>query len=204
MKHKNKLNNSEHVSTLEEIGAISKGHFVLSSGLHSEYYVQCATIFQYPQIAAKICQDLAKKIKEKTSNKHIDYVVSPAMGGVLVGYEIARHLNCKNIFCERVDGKFTLRRNFSLNENDNIIVMEDVITTGKSSLETYECINSFKANIIAEGCIIDRRDVKGQIGNVPVISLIDLNIPTYTEKNLPDYLKNIQITKPGSRFLNKN
>ncbi len=192
-----------YIDKLKKYSAFLEGHFILSSGLHSQYYIQCAKIFENPELAAKLCQDLMQKITEKININDIDVVVAPAMGGVLVGYEIARQLNKKTIFCERVEKKFQFRRGFSLNKNDRVLVMEDVITTGKSSLETYEIINKIGAKIIAEGCLIKRNSNITQLDNVPIISLLDLEFETYSEDNLPESLKNIPIEKPGSRFLLK-
>lgn len=196
-------NNRNYIEYLKSCGTIKQGHFVLSSGLHSEYYVQCASLFIDPQRAEELCSDLATKIKETIDISNIDYVVAPAMGGVLIGYEIAKQLGCKSMFCERVSGKFELRRGFNLNKTDNVLVVEDVITTGKSSLETYHCINSFGTNIVAEACLIDRRKAKGSLNGKTIIPLLELDIATFSEDDIPNHLKNIPITKPGSRFLKK-
>lgn len=196
-------NNQDYQKELTNCGAIMQGHFILSSGLHSEFYVQCASLFQDPNLAARLCSDLANKIRLKIGSKKIDYVVSPAMGGVLVGYEVAKQLGCKNIFCERVSGEFELRRGFHLEKTDNVLVVEDVITTGKSSLETYDCIKSTGANIIAEACIIDRRKEKDLLDGKEIISLVELDIETYNEESLPRHLKDIPAVKPGSRFIKK-
>ncbi len=189
----------------EDSKAILKGHFILSSGLHSDTYMQCARALMESARAEKICKELARKIEEKINLSDIDIVVSPAMGGVIVGYETARHLGKTSIFCERVDGKFQLRRGFELNKSDRVLVIEDVVTTGKSSRETFDLIESQGAKVIAEAAIFNRsgKNDDDVFGNIPLITLAKLNIRTFDENNVPDELKNIPAVKPGSRFLTK-
>ncbi|MBT4989693.1 MAG: orotate phosphoribosyltransferase [Rickettsiales bacterium] len=194
------VSNTDYLEILKESKAILKGHFILSSGLHSDTYIQCAQIFTNPKLAETLCNDLAKKIKAQITTP-IDYVVAPAMGGVIIGYEIARQLGVKSIFCERVDGVFEFRRGFNLNPSDNVLIVEDVITTGKSSLETVSAINKYGATILAEACMIDRRPIKEALDNISIISLIELNVETFDENNTPNKLQNIPAIKPGSRFL---
>jgi len=194
---------TEYTQILKESGALKEGHFILSSGLHSQYYVQCALIMSNPYFAKKICTNLVNKIKETIDITQINKIISPAMGGILVGYEIARQLEISNIFLERIDKKFTLRRGFNIEKEDKILVIEDVLTTGKSSLETYDLINNYEANIVAEACIIRRNPDIKQLNNVPIIPLIDLDFPTYTDDNIPSFLKDTPIEKPGSRFIKK-
>ena len=196
-------NNDNNIQTLKECNALLQGHFILSSGLHSEYYIQCAQIFSYPKIAEKLCKQLIDKISATINIEDIDVVVSPAMGGVIIGYEIARQLNKPNIFCERVSGKFELRRGFNLEDGQNVLVMEDVITTGKSSLETYNGIKEFGVNIVAEACLIKRNSKISTLDNIPLISLIDMEVPAYNTDSIPSHLANIPAIKPGSRFLKK-
>jgi orotate phosphoribosyltransferase len=188
---------------IKSTGALLQGHFVLSSGLHSEFYVQCAQVFYNPKIATELCAILVEKIKSEIDVNKLDTIVAPAMGGVIIGYEIARQLGKKSVFCERVNGEFELRRGFTLNKGENVLVLEDVLTTGKSSIETYNCIKEHNVNILAEACLIRRNPEIKALEGVPIIPLLDFQIPTYTEKNLPENLKNIPITKPGSRFLKK-
>ncbi len=188
----------------EDSKAILKGHFILSSGLRSDTYLQCARALMEPSRAERICKELAYKVKEKINIKDIDVVVSPAMGGVIVGYETAKHLNKISIFCERVDGKFQLRRGFELNENDKVLVIEDVVTTGKSSRETFELIESLGAKVVAEAAIFNRsgKDNDEVFGDIPLITLAQLNIKTFENNNIPPELRNIPAIKPGSRFIN--
>lgn len=186
-----------------EANAILKGHFILSSGLHSNTYMQCARVLMEPKRSEKLCSLLAQKIIERLGNNFADIVVAPAMGGVIVGYEIAKQLKLPSIFCERVNGIFELRRGFDIKKNARVLVVEDVITTGKSSLETYELVKKIGGNIVAEACLVDRSgdDNLEQKMLVPVISLLKVDVKTFDEKNIPIELKNIEAIKPGSRFL---
>jgi len=196
-------NQENNIALLKECNALLEGHFVLSSGLHSKYYVQCAKIMASPKYSQDFCAKLVEKLKNIIDINTIDKVVAPAMGGVIVGYEIARQLGKENVFCERVDGSFALRRGFELAEGDKVLVVEDVLTTGKSSLETYKCIKEYGAEIIAETCLIRRNPEITELDGVPIIPLLDLSFPTYKEENLPEDIANIPVQKPGSRFLKK-
>ena len=192
------LSLEESLKILKETKALIEGHFILSSGLHSPKYVQCAQLMSKPSQAAQICQSLAKKIKIELKN--IDLILSPAMGGIVVGYEIGKLLGVETIFSERVNGKFQLRRDFKIKQNTNVLIVEDVITTGKSSIECSNLVKENKANIVGYACIIDRSDGKTEI-NDKIISQIKLNIPTYKKENLPKELISIDPVKPGSRNL---
>ncbi len=185
------------LKVLKKTKALLDGHFVLSSGLHSSQYVQCARLLSQPRISNKFVSSLAAKIKKEI--KKIDLVLSPAMGGIVIGYEIGRILNKETIFCERVNKKFELRRGFSIKKNSRVLIVEDVITTGKSSLECVELIKKSKAKLVGFACLIDRSEHKKI--KYKVISQVKLEIPTYNKSNLPYHLKKIPITKPGSRFL---
>ena len=193
------MNKDEVLKHFEQTGAILKGHFKLSSGMHSETYMQCARLLSYPDVAAKLCSELAKKIKTMIPAK-IDMVVAPAMGGVVVGYEVARQLGVQGIFCERVEGTFELRRGFEIPQGANVIIVEDVVTTAKSSFETVECIKRYGGNVVGEACLVDRSSGKHNLP-FPLAALIELDIPTYAPDNLPEHLKNVEAVKPGSRFL---
>ncbi len=185
---------------LKKTKALLEGHFVLSSGLHSTQYVQCAKLLSFPHISNKFTLSLSKKIKKKI--KKIDLILSPAMGGIVVGYEIGRLLKKETIFCERVKGKFKLRRGFLIKKNSRVLIIEDVITTGKSSLECVQLIKKSKAKLLGFACLIDRSSKNNlKIKNYKIISQIKLSVPTYKKNNLPINLKNIPISKPGSRFL---
>ena len=185
------------LKVLKKTKALLDGHFVLSSGLHSAQYVQCARLLSQPRISNKFVSSLAAKIKKEI--KKIDLILSPAMGGIVIGYEIGRMLNKETIFCERVNKKFELRRGFSIKKDSRVLIVEDVITTGKSSLECVELIKKSKAKLVGFACLIDRSEHKKI--KYKVISQVKLEIPTYNKSNLPHHLKKIPITKPGSRFL---
>ena len=190
------LSLEESLKILKRTNALIEGHFILSSGLHSSKYVQCAKLMSIPNEAVKICQSLAEKIKKEFTD--FDIILSPAMGGIIVGYELGKLLNKKTIFSERVDGEFKLRRNFKINKNSKVLIIEDVITTGKSSLECAKLIKSNKAVSIGYACLIDRSNGNSQIKN-KIISQVQLDIPTFTKDNLPKELMSIEPVKPGSR-----
>ena len=192
------LSLKEYLKILRETKALLEGHFILSSGLHSPKYVQCAQLMSKPNQASKICVSLAEKIKKEFSD--FDLILSPAMGGVIIGYEIGRILRKETIFSERVNNEFQLRRDFKINKDSRVLVMEDVITTGKSSLECSKLVSSNNATIVGYACIIDRSNGKSLIKD-KIVSLIELNIPTFTENNLPVELSKIKPVKPGSRNL---
>lgn len=197
------LKEQEILQEFSAAKAILKGHFILSSGLHSDTYMQCARVLMNPQRAEKLCATLAKKIEARLGKNFADLVVAPAMGGVVVGYEMGRQLGLETIFCERVNGQFELRRGFELPAGTRVLVIEDVITTGKSSLETYALIEKFGAKVVAEASLVDRsgdKNLEAKMG-VPVVSLLNLEIRTFEENNVPADLQNIPAIKPGSRFL---
>ena len=194
------LSFKDSLAVLKKTKALLEGHFVLSSGLHSPQYVQCAKLLSLPKASNKFTLSLSKKIKKHIKN--IDIILSPAMGGIIIGYEIGRLLNKETIFCERVEGKFKLRRGFSIKKNSRVLIVEDVITTGKSSLECVKLIKKSKAKILGFACLIDRSSkLSLKIKKHKIISQVKLDVPTYKKNNLPTYLKKIPITKPGSRFL---
>ncbi len=190
------LSYKESLEILKETNALIEGHFILSSGLHSPKYVQCAQLLSKPDKASKICNSLAEKIKEHF--KEVDLILSPAMGGIIVGYDVGRILNIETIFSERVDGKFELRRNFSIKANSKVLIVEDVITTGKSSLECSELIKKAGGKLLGFACIIDRTGSSTLIKE-KIISQVKIDIPTYTKDNLPNDLSLIKAIKPGSR-----
>ena len=192
------LSYNDSLKILKETNALLEGHFILSSGLHSYQYVQCAQLLSKPFKSAEFCKSLADKINNEI--KHIDLILSPAMGGIVIGYEIGRLLKKETIFSERVNGKFELRRDFKIKKNQKILIVEDVITTGKSSLECSSLVKSAEAEVVAYACLIDRSNGKSQLDK-KIISQIEINIPTYTKDNLPKELNSIPAVKPGSREL---
>ncbi len=192
------LSLKESLKILRETNALLEGHFILSSGLHSPQYVQCAQLLSKPYEANKICLSLSEKISKEF--KDIDLILSPAMGGIIIGYEIGKLLKKETIFSERVKGEFKLRRDFSIKKNQKVLIVEDVITTGKSSLECSKLVENNNAQTVGYACIIDRSNNKSLIKE-KIVSQVRLDIPTYNEKNIPKSLSSIKAVKPGSRNL---
>ena len=190
------LSYKESLKILKETNALLEGHFILSSGLHSKQYIQCASLLSFPEYSKLICSSLCEKIKN--SFDKIDIILSPAMGGIVVGYEISRQLNIKNIFAERLDNKLTLRRGFQIPKNSKVLIVEDVITTGKSALECAKIVEINQSKILGYACIIDRSKNDALIKD-KIISQIKFHIETYEKNNLPSELKKIAPIKPGSR-----
>jgi orotate phosphoribosyltransferase len=193
------LSQKKSLSILKRTNALLEGHFVLSSGLHSSKYIQCAKLLSFPHLANEICQSLSQKIKKNF--KKIDLILAPAMGGIIIGYEIGKLLKKETIFCERVKGKFTLRRGFNIKKKSRVLIIEDVITTGKSSLECVRLIKKSKAKILGFACIINRSSKNNLKIKKKIISHLKITIPTYKKNKLPNYLKSTPISIPGSRFV---
>ena len=193
------LSHKKSLDILKKTNALLEGHFVLSSGLHSSKYIQCAKLLSFPSKADKICKSLANKINKKF--KKIDLILAPAMGGIIIGYEIGKLLKKETIFCERVNGKFKLRRGFKIKKKSKVLIIEDVITTGKSSLECVKLIKKANATLIGFAAIIDRSTKKSLKIKKKIISHMKIDVPTYKSNNLPKSLKSIPITTPGSRFI---
>ena len=193
------LSSKDSLKILKKTDALLDGHFVLSSGLHSPKYIQCAKLLSYPHIAKDICLSLSKKIIKNF--KKFDLILSPAIGGIVIGYEIGRLLKKETIFCERVKGKFIIRRGFFIKKKSKVLIMEDVITTGKSSLECVKLIKKAGAKLVGFSCIIDRSNKKNLKIKQKIISHIKIDIPVFKKSNLPQSLKTISLSKPGSRYL---
>ena len=193
------LSHKKSLNILRKTNALLDGHFILSSGLHSSKYVQCARLLSYPFLAKNICLSLSNKIKKNFKN--IDLILSPAIGGIVIGYEIGRLLKKETIFCERVKGKFKLRRGFLIKKNSRVLILEDVITTGKSSLECVRLIKKAKAKILGFACIIDRSSKKNLKIKKKIVSHLKIEIQTFKKNKLPKSLKKIPISKPGSRHI---
>jgi len=192
------LSYKESLKILKETDALLEGHFILSSGLHSEKYIQCAQLLSKPKKAKFICESLAEKIRKNF--KKIDLLLSPAVGAIVIGYEIGRILNIETIFAERVNETFFLRRGFKINKGQKVLILEDVITTGKSSLECSNLVTKAGGEIVGYACLIDRSAGRTNIDK-KIISQVEIQIPTYSEENLPKHLKGIKAIKPGSRNL---
>lgn len=174
--------------------AVMKGHFLLSSGLHSDTYIQCAQVSQYP----KDNQFLAERIARLFSDKDIDLVVGPAVGGIIIAYETARVLNVRNIFAERESGILTFRRGFSIDKEERVLIVEDVITTAGTVRELKDLVISYGGDVIGISSIVNRGDIR-EIDGIPVRSLVHLTLSTYNPDDCPLCKEGIPITKPGSR-----
>jgi len=179
-------------------GALLTGHFILTSGRRSGTFLQKMFVFQYPERTERLCKALAAKVKDQFGS--IDIVVSPAVGGIVPGYETARHLKAKSIFVEREAGKFVLRRGFDIPKGARVLVVDDILTTGLSYRETLEAIRPYPGDIVGAACLIDRSNGRADIG-VPRVALATLDIPDYAPDNLPPELAALPAIKPGSRSL---
>lgn len=192
------MTQNEVLEEFRSAGALLEGHFILSSGLHSPVFLQKMFVFQDPARTERVCRALAQKIKERFGA--VDYVVSPAVGGIVPGYETARHLGAKAIFVERENGTFTLRRGFTIPEGARVVMVEDIVTTGLSSRECLASLQEHPGTILGAACLIDRSGGKADLG-VPLVSLVQLDIPAYEPDKLPPELAALPAIKPGSRNL---
>ena len=193
------LSSKNSLKILKKTDALLDGHFILSSGLHSSKYIQCAKLLSHPHLAKNICLSLSKKIKK--NYKNIDLILSPAIGGIIIGYEIGKLLKKETIFCERVKNIFKLRRGFNIKKKNKVLIIEDVITTGKSSLECLKLIKKAGAKFIGFACIIDRTNKKTLKIKQKIVSHMKIEVPTFDKNKLPSKLKSIPISKPGSRHV---
>ncbi|PIU42415.1 MAG: orotate phosphoribosyltransferase [Candidatus Omnitrophica bacterium CG07_land_8_20_14_0_80_42_15] len=189
---------SDVAGMFKKTGAMLEGHFELSSGLHSDKYLQCAKVLQYPKYSEKLCRELAGYFKKEKPT----VVIAPAIGGVVVSYETARWLGARSLFTERKDEKMVLRRGFELNPGDKVLAVEDVITTSGSVREVIEVVKENKAKLVGVGCIIDRSGKRMDFG-VKFKSLLKLDVPTFAKEACPLCKKGLRITKPGSKKLVK-
>jgi len=195
------LTEKEVLELLQKCGALLSGHFKLSSGLHSGRYLQCALVLQYPDLAERLCRQLATNFESRQSK--IDAVVSPAIGGIIVGQEVARALGCRALFCEREGGKMKLRRGFKIGKGERVLIVEDVVTTGGSVKEIVEIVNGMGGEVKGIGAIVDRRqpsrsDELARLG-LPIESLLRINIETYSPEDCPICKQGTPLEKPGSR-----
>lgn len=192
------LTQEETLAEFRDAGALLEGHFILSSGRRSAVFIQKMFIFQDPVRTERVCKALARKAEAAFGK--IDVVVSPAVGGIVPGYETARHLGAKAIFVERVEGQFELRRGFEIPPNARVLMVEDIITTGLSSRECLASIARYSANVVGAACLIDRSGGTVDIG-APLVSLAAVQVPDYAADQLPPELAAIPAIKPGSRGL---
>lgn len=192
------MTDDEVLAEFRDAGALLEGHFILSSGLRSPVFLQKMFIFQDPARTERVCKALAAKIEARFGT--IDYVVSPAVGGIVPGYETARHLGAKAIFVERENGAFVLRRGFAIPAGARVVMVEDIVTTGLSSRECLASIAGEPGTILGAACLVDRSAGKADLG-VPLVSLLSLDVPAYPADALPPELAAIPAVKPGSRGL---
>jgi orotate phosphoribosyltransferase len=183
------------IKLFEECGALLNGHFVLSSGLHSRQFFQCALVLQHTDVAAKICGQLA----EKLAQTECDSVISPALGGILVGQELGRHLGKRHIFVEKQEGNLVLRRGFSIQPGERFIVAEDVVTTGGKVQETIQIVKDHGGQVVAVGSIVDRSGNSKPDFGCRFESLVQLNVETFEPDQIPPDLAAIELTRPGSK-----
>lgn len=192
------LSKEDVLKIFEETGGILKGHFKLTSGRHSDTYMQCAKLFVDTNKSKLVCKELADKIR--ANGIKVDYVVSPAVGGIIMGYEMASQLNVPNVFFERQDGQMTLRRGFRIPEGSNVLVVEDVVTTGGSVKEVIEEVKKVGSTPIAVASIVDRSNGKVSFG-IDFVNLISMDVVSYDESECPLCKQGLVVVKPGSRNL---
>lgn len=190
------MTNQEIFNIFEESGAVLKGHFILTSGRHSDTYMQCAKLFVYPQLAEKICQALCQKL----DGEQIDFVASPAVGGIIMGYQVAKILNKPNVFFERQEGVMTLRRGFEIPKGSKVLVVEDVVTTGGSVKEVITAVEEGGSTVVAAASIVDRSNGKVDFGK-KYVSLLSIEVLSYESNDCPLCAKGLKAVKPGSRNL---
>ena len=193
------MEKEEVLAIFRECGAILEGHFILSSGLRSPVFLQKARVFMYPDKAELLCRALAAKIRA-AGFADVSKVVSPAIGGIIPGYETARHLGLPAIYTERVEGQFEVRRGFEIARGEKVIVVEDIVSTGLSIRECIDCLRRIGADVVAAACLIDRSAGEADVG-VPLVSLTQYKVPAFPADNLPPELAALPATKPGSRGL---
>lgn len=192
------MNTDDVLQEFREAGALLEGHFILTSGLRSPIFLQKMFVFMDPIRTERLCKALARKVEERFGR--IDIVVSPAVGGIVPGYETARHLGAKAIFVEREDGQFRLRRGFAIPQGARVLVIEDIVTTGLSSRECIEAIRNEPGEIVGAACMIDRSNGSVDVG-LPLVALASFHVPSYPPDALPPELAAIPAVKPGSRNL---
>ncbi len=189
------MNALDTLSIFKRKKALLEGHFLLSSGKHSQKYLQCAKVLEDPRLSAKLCRELAKKFR----GKKVDAVVGPALGGITLAYELARALGARALFAERVKGKMSLRRGFTLSAGERVLIAEDVITTGGSVKEVIKAIKPFAVKFVGVGALIDRSKGNSVFGEIPLKSLKKVKVQTYRPSECPLCKKHIALVKPGSR-----
>ncbi len=193
------MTSDEVLDIFRACGALLEGHFILSSGLRSPVFLQKARVFMHPDQAEKLCRALAEKLKAEGYGS-VSQIVSPAVGGIIPGYETARHLGVPAIYTERVEGKFELRRGFEVAPGEKVLVVEDIVTTGLSIRECIACMRDIGADVVAAACLVDRSAGEADVG-VPLVAPTQYKVPAYPADALPPELAAIPAVKPGSRGL---
>ena len=191
------MDREEVLQVFRECGAMLEGHFILTSGLHSPVFLQKARVFMHADKTEKLCRALAQKIRERFQD--IDYVVGPAVGGIIPAFETSRHLGVPNVWVEREEGVFKLRR-FEVAKGSRVVIVEDIVTTGLSIRETVEALHAIGCTVVAAACLVDRSAGKSDVG-VPLVALADYEVPAYQPDAIPEELAKIPAIKPGSRSL---
>ncbi len=194
------LSEAEVMAEFRAAEALLEGHFILTSGRRSGHYMQCARVMIDPARGERLCRALAAALHDQHPGLAPDAVVAPAMGGILVGYELARQLGCNSFFTERVDGRFALRRGFALRPGARVLIAEDVVTTGLSLRECADCVRALGGVPVAAACLVDRSNGKADLG-MPLTALLTVDFPTYAPEEVPPALAAIPAIKPGSRGL---
>lgn len=192
------MTSEDVLAIFKEAGALLEGHFILSSGRRSPVFLQKALVFSRPDLSEKLCKALAEKLTADFGK--IDVVAGPAVGGIIPGYELARHLGARAIFAERVDGQLQFRRGFSIAAGERVLIAEDIVTTGLSFRETVEALAKLPGEVVGGACIIDRSGGRADVG-CKLISLAQVNFPDYAPDDLPPELQKLEAIKPGSRGL---
>lgn len=192
------MTNEEVIDIFREAGGLLEGHFILTSGLRSPVFLQKARVFMRPEMTERLCRPLAQRIRAEVSGE-VDFLVGPAVGGIIPAYETARHFGRPAVWVERENGVFKLRR-FEMPEGARVVIVEDIVTTGLSIRETVECMRGLGAEVLAAACIVDRSAGKADVG-VPLISLCEYEVPAYPADALPPALAALPAVKPGSRAL---
>ncbi|MEZ4357660.1 MAG: orotate phosphoribosyltransferase [Eubacteriales bacterium] len=190
------MTNEQKIKILKEIEVMLEGHFLLTSGRHSDKYMQCAKLFQYPKYAEMFAKDLCENFR----NDKIDVVVGPAVGGIILAYEVSRQLDVKNVFAERENGEMCLRRGFEVLPGQNVLIVEDVVTTGGSVKEVISLMKELGANILGVGSVVDRSAGKTDFG-YPFFAVLSMEVKSYAPEECPICKKNLPLVKPGSRNL---
>ena len=192
------MNEQGVLNMLKTTGAVLDGHFLLTSGLHSPHYVEKFNVLQHPKLTEKLCRAMADKFEENFPNEKIETVVGPVTGGILLAHEVGKALDTRAIFTERVDGKMTFRRGFSLHEGEKVLIVEDIVTTGGSIKEVIDVVKSYNAIPVAVSMLVDRSGGKADFGDVPATALLHMNVETFEPENCPLCKKGVPLTKRGS------